>query len=108
MTLTWLDGLGHVQGPVRGFEQHVGSRSTYESLNGFWVKELLDDRRGYRWNWRSRDTGLLLFELFEPWAFIWYISLPLPLATFYLGRGRCVPLHPCPNYTARFPPTLQP
>jgi hypothetical protein len=68
-----------MQGPVRGFEQHVGSRSTYESLNGFWVKELLDDRRGYRWNWRSRDTGLLLFELFEPWAFIWYISLPLPL-----------------------------
>jgi hypothetical protein len=56
---------------VRGFEQHVGSRTTFESLNGFWVKELLDERRGYRWNWRSRDTGLLVFELFEPAGFIW-------------------------------------
>ena len=60
-----------VQAPVKGFEKYVGSRSTFESLNGFWVKELMDEKRGYRWNWRSRDTGLVLFELFEPWAFNW-------------------------------------
>ncbi|KAK3268043.1 glycosyltransferase 29 protein [Cymbomonas tetramitiformis] len=59
------------QAPVKGYEVHVGSRSSFESLNGYWVKELMDEKRGYRWNWRSRDTGVILFELFEPWAFIW-------------------------------------
>mmetsp|Transcript_49733 Transcript_49733/g.158830 ORF Transcript_49733/g.158830 Transcript_49733/m.158830 type:complete len:920 (-) Transcript_49733:66-2825(-) len=59
------------QAPVKGYEMHVGSRASVESLNGYWVKQLLDEKRGYRWNWRSRETGLVLFEMFEPWAFIW-------------------------------------
>ena len=59
------------QAPVKGYEQFVGSRSTHESLNGYWVKQLLDDHRGYRWNWRSRETALILFEMFEPWAYVW-------------------------------------
>ena len=59
------------QAPVKGYEKHVGSRSTHESLNGYWVKQVLDERRGFKWNWRSRDTEIVVFELFEPGAFGW-------------------------------------
>mmetsp|Transcript_30490 Transcript_30490/g.72600 ORF Transcript_30490/g.72600 Transcript_30490/m.72600 type:complete len:874 (-) Transcript_30490:139-2760(-) len=59
------------QAPTRGYETHVGGRTTHESLNGFWIKELLDERRGFRWNWRSRDTAIVLFEMFEPSSFGW-------------------------------------
>jgi len=59
------------QAPTRGYETHVGARTTHESLNGYWVKALMDERRGFRWNWRSRDTALVLFEMFEPSAFGW-------------------------------------
>eukprot|EP00193_Tetraselmis_chui_P001248 CAMPEP_0177754712 /NCGR_PEP_ID=MMETSP0491_2-20121128/2157_1 /TAXON_ID=63592 /ORGANISM="Tetraselmis chuii, Strain PLY429" /LENGTH=859 /DNA_ID=CAMNT_0019270117 /DNA_START=493 /DNA_END=3072 /DNA_ORIENTATION=- len=59
------------QAPTKGYELHVGARTTHESLNGFWTKAVLDERRGFRWNWRSRDTALVLFEMFEPAAFGW-------------------------------------
>lgn len=59
------------QAPTRGYEANVGARTTHESLNGYWVKAVLDERRGFRWNWRSRDTAVVLFEMFEPSAFGW-------------------------------------
>lgn len=59
------------QAPTKGYELHVGARTTHESLNGYWTKAVLDERRGFRWNWRSRDTALVLFEMFEPAAFGW-------------------------------------
>lgn len=59
------------QAPTKGYEAHVGTRSTHESLNGYWVKQVLDERRGFKWNWRSRDTEMVVFELFEPGAFGW-------------------------------------
>eukprot|EP00899_Mesostigma_viride_P014898 jgi/Mesvir1/23409/Mv21101-RA.1 len=59
------------QAPTKGYELHVGARSSHESLNGYWVKQLLDEHRGFRWNSRQRDTAIVLFEMFEPWAFVW-------------------------------------
>ena len=28
------------QAPLKGYEKHVGSRCTHESLNGYWVKQV--------------------------------------------------------------------
>jgi hypothetical protein len=56
------------QAPVDAFELHVGARSTHESLNSAWMKELIErgHRRGNRWNWRKQDTSLVIFEMFDP------------------------------------------
>mgnify|MGYP006126002829 CR=1 FL=1 len=46
----------------------MGARSTHESLNSAWMKELIErgHRRGNRWNWRKQDTSLVIFEMFDP------------------------------------------
>jgi len=35
------------------------------------VLQVLDERRGFKWNWRQKDTEMVVFELFEPGAFGW-------------------------------------
>ena len=50
------------QAPSESWEQHVGARTTHESLNSAWIKEMLErgHRRGNRWNWRKHDTSLVI------------------------------------------------
>mmetsp|Transcript_24964 Transcript_24964/g.81773 ORF Transcript_24964/g.81773 Transcript_24964/m.81773 type:complete len:405 (+) Transcript_24964:140-1354(+) len=56
------------QAPVEGYQQYVGARSSHESLNSAWVKQLVEGRRkaSQNWNWRKEETALVVFELFDP------------------------------------------
>ena len=41
------------------------------ALSAALVLQVLDERRGFKWNWRQKDTEMVVFELFEPGAFGW-------------------------------------
>lgn len=49
------------QAPLKGYEKHVGSRCTHESLNGYWVKQV------------RRNCGRVLF-----FAGVWLTCQPPP------------------------------
>ncbi len=48
------------QAPTVGYEKHVGSRATFESLNAKHAHNLL--RQDTKWNWRDPVPTYLLFE----------------------------------------------
>ena len=64
----YICGCRFNQAPTDGYEAYVGRKTTFEGINASWLKQLLALGRSTRWDWRSRATNYVMFELAEPWA----------------------------------------
>ncbi|KAK9811599.1 hypothetical protein WJX72_006769 [[Myrmecia] bisecta] len=71
------------QGPLRGFEESLGTRTSLEIINKAWMSQLLEGIKSvspttrisrHAWDWREPGTALGVYEMFDPASFAFRMS----------------------------------